>query len=1168
MTCPFCSVDSSRIAFANEHVIAIWDAFPVNPGHLLIISRSHAPDWVDLSAAEKAAVWSAVDEAEAVIAQRFRPEGFNLGVNQGAAAGQTVFHFHLHVIPRYTGDVLDPRGGVRHVVPARANYLAGREPLARKLVTGGEDPLLAHLRMHLDQASSCDIAVAFLLNSGASLIVEHLRDFLDRGGRARILVGDYLDVTEPVALRRLNDLTGNLELRAYEAIQRGFHPKAYIFRTESDAIAFVGSSNLSEPALTDSVEWNYKVISSHEQAGFADITRAFEDLFHAHSTVLANEAWIRRYEERRVAPDWRAAGVAEEAPAPLPIPHELQRQALEALEATRSEGFSAGLVVLATGLGKTLLAAFDSNSAEFRRILFIAHRDEILNQAIESFRRMRPDASIGRLTGSQREISAELLFASIQTLGRIEHLARLAPNAFDYIVVDEFHHAAASTYRRVIDYFEPKFLLGLTATPERMDGGDLLALCQENLVFSASIPAGVAAGLLSPFRYWGVPDEVDYSNIPWRNARFDPDELEAAIATEARAASALEQFRKYSGKRCIGFCCSRRHADFMAQFFTARGVRAVAVHSGEDSAPRARSLERLAAGELDVIFPVDIFNEGVDMPNLDMVLMLRPTESIVIWMQQFGRGLRRSFDKPFLTVVDYIGNHRAFLTKLRAIAALAGREANSDAALRQTLDDVMRQQLQLPAGCSVTYDLVSVEILQSLLRPTAGEAALEAFYDDFLDRHGVRPTAVEAYHEGFNPRGAGERSWLGFLARKNGLDPREAATYAQLRAFLESIEKTPMTRSYKAVLLLAMMAADALPGSVGIEALTEQVTKLAARFVKVREDFSVDISDTQSLGRLLIDNPIRAFAEAEGTGGVQYFRFEAEQLSTTFDANDVGALRDLLHEVLDWRLAQYLDRAEPGAARADVLCKVARATGERPILFLPKPAASLGLETGPTTVQIEGQQYEAVIAKIAINVIRKVGEETNRLPEILRGWFGEDAGLPGRGERVRLKRGDADFELEPLRVGVAKTPALWRRYAREDIASAFGHTFNPAIWNAGFVLEDPDIFLLVTLEKKGMIESHRYSDHFLSAGEFAWQTQNRTKQASKHGQLLHGHHSLGKRVHLFVRPTKKTGSSPTPFIYCGQVDFESWEGEAPITIKWRLRRHIPVNLRPTLGVSE
>ncbi len=667
-----------------------------------------------MSAPEKAAIWAAVDEAFALIAPQHHPEGFNVGFNQGEAAGQTVFHFHLHVIPRYAGDVADPRGGVRHVVPARANYLAGRKTsdaraAVQKLVTGGKDPFLPHLLLQLNRATQCDIAVAFLLDSGARLLIEHLRDFLDRGGQARIVVGDYLDVTEPVALRRFNDLTGDFDLRVYQTSDRPFHLKTYIFRTQSEGIAFVGSSNISGPALTNSIEWNYKVVPSDERAGFAQIDLAFQDLFYSYSTVVADEEWIRAYERRRIAPDWRAGGLAEPEPVPLPTPHEVQQQALDALQATRRDGYSAGLVVLATGLGKTWLAAFDSDRKEFHRLLFVAHREEILNQAIETFRRIRPNASIGRMTGSERETSTDLVFASVQTLGRLQHLANLPPSAFDYIIVDEFHHAAASTYRRVIDYFEPRFLLGLTATPERMDGGDLLALCQENLVFEASISAGIAAGLLCPFQYWGVPDEVDYANIPWRNARFDPEELTSAMATEARATNALGQFQKRGGKRSIGFCCSQRHADFMAEFFAERGLRTVAVHSGKNSAPRADSLERLASGDLDIVFSVDMFNEGVDLPNLDTVLMLRPTELIVVWMQQFGRGLRRSIGKPYLTVIDYIGNHRAFLMKLRALAALVGREANSDAALRRLIDDVKAGEFELPPGCSVTYDLGTVE---------------------------------------------------------------------------------------------------------------------------------------------------------------------------------------------------------------------------------------------------------------------------------------------------------------------------------------------------------------------------------------------------------------------------------------------------------------------------
>jgi superfamily II DNA or RNA helicase/diadenosine tetraphosphate (Ap4A) HIT family hydrolase/HKD family nuclease len=1170
MSCPFCLIDPSRIAFSNDLVIAIWDGFPVSPGHLLVIPRRHALTWLDLSSAEKSAIWSAIDQGQTVISERFRPDGFNVGFNERTAAGQTVFHFHLHIIPRYAGDVVDPRGGVRHVIPDKANYLAAGSSLSKttisqRLVTGGDDPLLSHLLLNLDRSTICDMAVAFLLDSGARMIVSHLRDFLARGGRARILVGDYLEVTEPSALRRFNDLSGDLQVRVYEARDRGFHLKAYIFQADVEGIAFVGSSNLSAPALTSSIEWNYRVVSRYEQAGFSEITAGFEDIFNAPSSVRADEAWICRYEARRVHPDWPAAEVAEEAPPPAAVPHALQQEALAALVDTRRVGFSAGLVVLATGLGKTWLSAFDSDRPEYRRVLFVAHREKILNQAIDNFRRVRPNASIGRMNASQRETDADLLFASVQTLGRIEHLSKFASTAFDYIVIDEFHHAAATTYRRIIDYFQPRFLLGLTATPERMDGGDLLALCQENLVFEASVPDGVSAGLLCAFQYLGVPDMVDYANIPWRNARFDPTELTAAVATDARAQNALEQFRKHGAQRCIAFCVSQRHANFMAEFFTARGLRTVAVHAGNESAPRTTSLQQLASGELDIIFSVDMFNEGVDVPNIDTVLMLRPTESTVIWMQQFGRGLRKAPNKPYLKVIDYIGNHRSFLMKLRSVAALADRNANSLGALRTILDEIIREELDLPEGCSVTYELESIKILESLLRPARPEAALEAFYRDFLERHGVRPTAVEAFHEGFNPRANSERSWLGFVSRMKGLSEGESAAFTQSRTFLESIEKTETTRSYKIVLLLAMISADKLPGEIEINELVEQVAKLAMRYLKVREDFSADVDDSKRLRTLLVENPIRAFVGGQGTGEVSYFRFEGDRLSTTFEASDARSFQELLREILDWCLAQYLSRQGYGTVTADIVCRVARA-GERPILFLPSAAGALHLELGPAPVQVDGEAYEALIAKIAINIVRRPGEEINRLPEILRRWFGNDAGLPGRGERVRLKRAPYGFEMEALRTSASQGLQIWGRYARDAIAPAFGLTFSQAIWNAGFIVQDPEIFLLVTLAKDDMNEGHRYVDHFISDREFAWQSQNRTKQESKHGQLLRNHQVQGQRVHLFVRPTKKTGSKPTPFVYCGEVDFVSWEGEAPISIKWRLREEVPPPLHGVLGV--
>ncbi len=535
----------------------------------------------------------------AEIRAQHSPDGFNVGFNQGAAAGQTIFHFHLHVIPRFAGDVPDPRGGVRHVIPSKGNYLSGGTPARpeQRLVKGAEDPLLPHLVLHIDSATACDMAVSFLLDSGARLIVEHLRDFLERGGRARILVSDYLDVTDPMALRRLSDLSGDLTLRIYEAESIGFHPKSYIFMDGSEGVAFVGSSNLSEPALTSSIEWNYKVVSSHDVDGFREIRNGFDAIFSSYAAVPVTSSWIERYEERRVSPfspgfrlppGAEDPGVAYEGSVSIPEPHSIQVRALAALEQTRADGFTAGLVVLATGLGKTWLAAFDSDRMEFHRVLFVAHREEILNQAIETFRRIRPKARIGRLDGDRRETEADCLFASIQTLGRANHLSGFAADHFDYIVVDEFHHAAAATYRRIIDHFSPKFLLGLTATPERSDGGDLLGLCQENLVFQAGIHDGIDGGHLCPFHYFGVPDDVDYANIPWRNAKFDLDELTAAIATEKRAQNAVDQLRRLGGRRTLGFCCSQRHADFMAEFCNRKGIRAAAVHAGPGSAPEHR----------------------------------------------------------------------------------------------------------------------------------------------------------------------------------------------------------------------------------------------------------------------------------------------------------------------------------------------------------------------------------------------------------------------------------------------------------------------------------------------------------------------------------------------------------------------------------------------------
>ena len=335
-------------------------------------------------------------------------------------------------------------------------------------------------------------------------------------------------------------------------------------------------------------------------------------------------------------------------------------------------------------------------------------------------------------------------------------------------------------------------------------------------MFEANIREGIEGRRLCPFRYFGIADDVDYSNIPWRNAQFNINELTAAIATEARARNSLEQFRKHGGSRCIAFCCSQRHADFMADFFLREGVKAVAVHSGPKSAPRATSLERLRDGDVEVIFAVDMFNEGVDVPSIDTVLMLRPTESTIIWLQQIGRGLRISDGKERLVIIDYIGNHRAFLMKLRGMAVVVGRDVESSGRQRELLEAIRDERLILPAGCEVTYETTAIDILQHLLRPTRTEEAMQSFYRDFEERNGVRPLAVETFHAGLSPRSNSERSWLSFVERMGGLNTAEKVAWSTAREFLISLEKTEISRSYKIVLLQAMLEGDTLTPSLPI----------------------------------------------------------------------------------------------------------------------------------------------------------------------------------------------------------------------------------------------------------------------------------------------------------------------------------------------------------------
>jgi superfamily II DNA or RNA helicase/diadenosine tetraphosphate (Ap4A) HIT family hydrolase/HKD family nuclease len=1012
---PFENPDPERIFLETELVIGLWDAFPVSPGHALLIPRRVVPTWFDATAKEQQALTEAITLAKKVIEKKHQPDGYNIGINAGAAAGQTVFHLHVHVIPRYRGDVEDPRGGVRHVIPDKGNYLVKEAPASAYGASGAliTNQLLDHLTRDLELAQSVNLAVAFLQPSGLQPLMSHLEDLLkQRGGRCRLITGDYLDITHPDALEQLLNLAqqsqGRLQLRIFQASRanKSFHPKAYLFTNRAgQRTAYIGSSNISGPALTDAVEWNYRVVDAQQPTVLVDVQLRFEELFTGpHTTELTYE-WLAEYRRRRKPLPTRQAQPVElldDPPLPVAKPHKIQEQALEALNRTREQGNKAGLVVLATGLGKTWLSAFDSEP--YAKLLFVAHREEILSQSMATYRRIRPGATFGFYNGQEKSPHADILFASIQTLNN--HLHAFTPDQFDYIVIDEFHHASAPTYRKAIDYFEPQFLLGLTATPERTDGGNLLALCGQNLVFRCDLAAGMQQELLCPMHYYGVPDVVDYSNIPWRNTRFDPEELTTALATELRAQNALEQYELRAGERTVAFCCTTAHADFMAQQFNQHGVRAVAVHSGPKSANRTQSLHELQEGQLEVICCVDMFNEGVDLPKIDTVMMLRPTESRIIWLQQLGRGLRKAQGKTHLNVIDYIGNHRTFRLKLETLVLeLLKSKGRSDDDLRKVLKDIEYDKLDLPPGCEVTYELEAIEILRTLLRPTGKDAALLAYYEDFLEMAGERPSALEAYQDGINPRATrgGYGSWLGFVDSKNGLSDSDAEVWRDNQAWFEHLGKTAMSKSYKMVVLLAMLSAGKFPGEMtGLE-LAKAFRKVAERSARLRRDVEAHLGSNEQLLKMLQKNPIDAWCGGKGTGGNEYFQYDGDLFRSVGFRGDDETLGRLTREIVEWRVADYLDRkAADEVGDGGFVVKVNH-NQQGPCLLPLKRDKYPQIPEGEVTVMIEGEELIARFVSIAVNVVRSAGDTKNLLPGILKKWFGDDAGASGTRQFVRFE---------------------------------------------------------------------------------------------------------------------------------------------------------------------
>lgn len=495
-------------------------------------------------------------------------------------------------------------------------------------------------------------------------------------------------------------------------------------------------------------------------------------------------------------------------------PRGAQIEALYALEESRREGATKGLIYAATGIGKTYLAAFDS--LKYERVLFVAHREEILKQAASSFKNVRNSEDYGFFDGKAKDTDKSVIFASVATLGRLEYLNEkyFPVDYFNYVIIDECHHMVTKQYKAIVDYFKPQFLLGLTATPERMDGKNIYEICDYNVPYQISLKEAINKGLLVPFHYYGIYDETDYSGLRIVKGHYEEQELNQAYIGNVRRYDLIyKYYRKYRSSRAIGFCCSKQHAEDMAKEFCKRGISAVAVYSGENgeyAEERNEAIKKLKNGEIHVIFSVDMFNEGVDIASLDMVMFLRPTESPIVFLQQLGRGLRIYKGKQYLNVLDFIGNYeKAGKTPM----LLSGERSFANKIADKNIYEY--QDFEYPEDCLVDFDMRLIDLFKEMdKKKLTVKIQIQREYfrvKELLD--GKSPTRMELFtymdddiyqycvcggHAKENPF----RKYLVFLNEMGELSDDEQKLYTGIgREFIETIETTEMNKVYKMPIL-------------------------------------------------------------------------------------------------------------------------------------------------------------------------------------------------------------------------------------------------------------------------------------------------------------------------------------------------------------------------------
>jgi superfamily II DNA or RNA helicase/SOS-response transcriptional repressor LexA len=556
----------------------------------------------------------------------------------------------------------------------------------------------------LDELQYCDefyISVAFVTTSGVATLMNTLKDLEEKGIKGKVVVSQYLNFTQPEALRKLLKFT-NIELRI--ATNENSHSKGYLFRKSEYYNLIIGSSNLTASALTTNKEWNLKVSALNTSGIVEKVISEFDIDFEKGTPV--DEAFIDAYQELY---NKQKILLNEHAPVtikPKIFPNSMQEEALENINTLRKSGAKKALLISATGTGKTYLSAFDAKALQPIRLLFVVHRRTIALKSLKTFRNVfGVDKSMGVYSGSQLELGKDFLFATVQTISKHSHLEQFKKDHFDYIIVDESHRSGADSYKRLLEFFEPKFLLGMTATPERTDGEDIFSLFDHNIAYEIRLNRAMEENMLSNFHYYGITDLIIDDVLQENTRNFK------SLSSDQRVENIIKHAQFYGTNngitRGLVFCSQNKEAKVLAEIFNRSGLRSLALSGESSEDERTRAIELLEsdnlADKLDYIFTVDIFNEGIDIPSVNQIIMIRPTNSAIVFVQQLGRGLRKVDGKDYLTVIDFIGNYNNnYLIPM----ALYGDTSYNKDVLRRSISSGSRF---ISGSSTVNFDAITKE---------------------------------------------------------------------------------------------------------------------------------------------------------------------------------------------------------------------------------------------------------------------------------------------------------------------------------------------------------------------------------------------------------------------------------------------------------------------------